>query len=122
MGNALAPLLPRDADYNLTWFLIDIALVTAVCASSVIIMDNRTYHAEGLEALPSFYLMFAMMHAPWFLAVSLVAVEKKRASEFGFYFGTLLLFLFWPLGLWFVQPRLNKVYEQRKRENQAMEG
>ena len=114
MGNALFLLLPRETEYNLTWFLIDVFLVAAVWASLVLIQEDRKYHATGLEALLGFYLFFAMLHAPWFLAAALVAIEKKRKPEFGFYFGTLILFVFWPIGLWFIQPRLNKVWKQQQ--------
>ncbi|WP_460615167.1 MULTISPECIES: hypothetical protein [Hymenobacter] len=114
MGNTLFSHMPREIEYSLTWFLINIFLVAVSCASSAILMGNHTYHAQGVEALPGFYFFFAMIHVPWFLAVSLVAIEKKRKPEFGFYFGTLILFLFWPIGLWFIQPRLNKVWRQQQ--------
>ena len=112
LGNTLFPLLPRAANYSLTWFLIDTILVAASLSALSILVDSRTYQAEGIAALPMLYIFFAMFHAPWFLAASLVAIEKKRKSEFGFYFGTLLLFLFWPVGVWFIQPRLNKLLKE----------
>ncbi|WP_426490254.1 hypothetical protein [Hymenobacter sp. 102] len=121
LGNTLFPLLPRDADYSLTWFLIDIILVAASLSALLILVDSRSYQAEGIATLPMLYIFFAMLHGPWFLAAALVAVEKKRKPEFGFYFGTLLLFLFWPVGVWFIQPRLNKLLEEAEWEKKALE-
>lgn len=112
LGNFLFPLLPPNTGYNLSWFLIDLTLIVICMAGVMILTDSRSYHAQGLAALPGLYMVFAMIHVPWFLAVTMVAIEKQRKAEFGFYFGTLLLLLWWPVGVWFIQPRLNKIYRQ----------
>jgi hypothetical protein len=112
LGSALFSILPPRIDYSLTWFLLDLTLIVVCMAGVMILTDSRSYHAQGLAALPGFYIIFAMVHVPWFLAVTQVAIEKERKPEFGFYFGTLLLLLWWPLGVWFVQPRLNRIYRK----------
>ncbi|UOQ73890.1 hypothetical protein [Hymenobacter cellulosilyticus] len=114
IGNSLFPFLPRKAEYNLTWFLIDVAVGVVARAAVIILTDERSFQAAGLPAVALLYIIFAQLHGPWFLAVSLVAIEKQREPEFGSYFGTLLLFLFWPVGLWVLQPRLNKVWQDRQ--------
>ncbi|TGE26183.1 hypothetical protein [Hymenobacter metallicola] len=114
LGNRLFLLLPRNVDFSLTWFLVDTVVVIATFAATVILTDDRSFQGEGLMALPVFYVFFAAGHTFWFLAATLVAVEKRRRPEFGFYFGTLLLFLFWPIGVWFIQPRLNKVWKEQE--------
>ncbi|RYU83847.1 hypothetical protein [Hymenobacter persicinus] len=119
LGTALFPLLPRGAYYNLSWFIVDIILSALAFSALVILTDDRSFHGEGPMALVMLYAFFALLHGPWFLAVSLVSIEKQHDPEFGFYFGTLLCFLFWPVGVWFIQPRLNKVWkESRSREQQ----
>ncbi|KAA9325583.1 hypothetical protein F0P96_19850 [Hymenobacter busanensis] len=110
LGQTLAKFLPRQANYSLNWFLIDVFIVLAAFCAVAILTDNHSYQAEGLAAIPVFYLFFAVGHVFWFPAVTLVAIEKQRKPEFGFYFGTLLLMLFWPIGVWFIQPRLNRIY------------
>jgi hypothetical protein len=39
------------------------------------------------------------------------SVELKRDVPFGDFTGEFFAFLFYPVGLWFVQPRLNKIFE-----------
>ncbi|RTQ49519.1 hypothetical protein EJV47_11870 [Hymenobacter gummosus] len=113
IGNTLADWLPRGADYSRTWFLLDAFLVLAALCLTGVMFESRSYTATGVAALPGFYLLFAFFHVFWFPAVVLVAIEKQRRPEFGFYFGTFLLMLFWPIGLWFVQPRLNRIAAER---------
>ncbi len=114
LGNSIAPSLPPDTGYSPTWFWIDIFFVIISWAGIAILTDSHGYQGTGLAALPIFYLLFAMVHIPWFLAATVVAIEKQRKPEFGFYFGTLLMFVFWPVGVWFVQPRLNKIHDSIK--------
>jgi hypothetical protein len=121
LGNTMFRFLPSTADYSLVWFLINISLVIAFFAGLAILTEDRSVHATGFAALLLFYVFFAMIHAPWFLAVCLVAIEKQRKPEFGFYFGTLMLFLFWPLGVWVIQPRLNVLWEEEKWQKNALE-
>lgn len=120
LGNAMFRFLPPKAEYSLVWFLINIVLVIAFFSGLVILTDDRSVHATGFAALLLFYVFFAMLHTPWFLAVCLVAIEKQRKPEFGFYFGTLLLFLCWPLGVWVIQPRLNALWEEEQWQQNAL--
>jgi hypothetical protein len=113
LGNTLVDWLPRGTDYSRTWFLLDVFVVLAALCLMAVLLDGHGYSATGLAALPWFYLTFAFFHVFWFPAVALVSIEKERRPEFGFYFGTFLLLLFWPLGLWFVQPRLNRLAAER---------
>lgn len=115
LGSSLFSILPPRIDYSLTWFLLDLTLIVVCTAGVAILTDSRSYHAQGLAALPGLYVMFAMLHVPWFLAVTLVAIEKDRKPEFGFYFGTMLLLLWWPIGVWFVQPRSNRIYPKTQK-------
>jgi hypothetical protein len=121
LGNALFRFLPPKADYNLLWFSINVIIVIAFWGGLVILTEDRSIHAKGLAALLLLYVFFAMLHAPWFLAVSLVAIEKQRKPEFGFYFGTLLLFLCWPIGVWVIQPRINTLWDEEQWQRRALE-
>jgi hypothetical protein len=116
LGNSLFALLPRVVHYNLTWFTLDIALLMMASTAVIILTDDRQFQGEGLAALLVFYLFFAIGHVFWFLAASLVAVEKQRKPELGFYFGTLLLFVFWLIGVWFIQARLNAIVKGKYKQ------
>jgi hypothetical protein len=113
LGNSLADMLPAGTDYSRNWFLLDLFIVLLALGALTLLTEDGSYHARGLAALPSLYVVFAFVHVLWFPAAALVAIEKNRKPEFGFYFGTMLLLLVWPIGVWFVQPRLNRLVATR---------
>jgi hypothetical protein len=50
-----------------------------------------------------------------FVAVSLLLAETGRIPTFGEYVKPFFLLLFFPLGIWFIQPRLNRLYKTGPR-------
>jgi hypothetical protein len=109
LGNSLYKYLPRKVEYNVTWFLVDAFLLIAVYGVIMILFDGDL-RVDGLAALPFLYLFFAITHLFWFPAVVLVSIETKNKPEFSQYVGTMLQLFFWPIGIWFIQPRLNRIY------------
>lgn len=57
-----------------------------------------------LFAYETSFLFISML-----VAISLVSAEKKDAAAFREYFSTFLLFLFVPIGVWFIQPRIQRL-------------
>lgn len=109
LGNILYQYLPRRILYNVSWFLID-AFLLIVSFGVILIFFNGNLQIDGLAAIPGFYLFFAIGHLFWFPAVVLVAVESKKQPDFSQYAGTMLQLFFWPVGIWFIQPRPNRIY------------
>lgn len=109
LGNTLYKYLPRKINYNLTWFLLDVLLII-IAFGMVGIFFNGYYEVNGLAIIPFMYLFFAVFHLFWFPAALLVSIEIKSKPGFSQYAGTMLQLFFWPLGIWFIQPRLNKIY------------
>lgn len=52
---------------------------------------------------------FCLLYIVYFAARSLVSVEQQRVVTASAFTGTYLLFLFLPLGIWFLQPRLSEL-------------
>lgn len=59
-----------------------------------------------LHAFASFCLLYAL----YFVSKSLVLAERRTPVEFPNYIGTLFLIWFFPIGVWFTQPRINQLY------------
>jgi hypothetical protein len=109
IGNMLYHHLPRNTYYSITWFLLDALLVLATYAASIILFNGKL-ELTGLAGLVGLYMFFAIGHLSWLPAVELVAIETKGAPSFARYAGTWIQFAIWPLGIWFIQPRLNQIY------------
>ena len=110
LGNTLFQYLPRKLYFNITWLILDAFVVIAAYASSMMFFDGNL-ELNGFAAIPGLYLFFALGHLFWFPAVTLVAIETKTEPTFSQYGGTMLQLFFWPVGIWFVQPRLSRIYD-----------
>jgi glucan phosphoethanolaminetransferase (alkaline phosphatase superfamily) len=109
LGNSLHPYLPRGRYYNLSWFFFDAFLIIATYGVAITFFNGQM-QMTGLAALLGFYLFFAIARLFWFPAAVLVSIETRNEPVFRQYASTMLLMFFWPLGVWFIQPRLNRIY------------
>jgi hypothetical protein len=66
----------------------------------------------GLPALGGFYVLFAGLHVMLFPVRVLKTLELRRNVRWGECIGDFFLSVFLPLGIWFLQPRINKVYAE----------
>ncbi|TVT37956.1 hypothetical protein FNT36_22650 [Hymenobacter setariae] len=109
LGNSLYMYLPKKIECNSTWFLVDAFLLIAFYGTIMILFDGNL-QVNGVVAIPFFYLFFAIAHLFWFPAVLLISIESGSRPVFSQYAGTMLQLFFWPIGIWFIQPRINKIY------------
>lgn len=54
--------------------------------------------------------MACMVYVLYFVSRNLVMAETGKPASFSDHIGTLMLFWFFPVGVWFVQPRVNRLY------------
>lgn len=57
------------------------------------------------------FSMFCMFYCGYFNAKALKAVETKKPVTFSDYVGEFFLIWFFPIGIWIIQPRINKIFE-----------
>jgi len=53
-----------------------------------------------------------MFYCLYFISKSLKAVELQRDVTFNDYAGEFFLIWFFPIGIWFIQPRINKLFDE----------
>lgn len=61
-----------------------------------------------------FFAVFCMFYSLRFVAKSLVLAETGKPASFYDYAGPFFLIWFFPLGVWFIQPRVNRLYAARR--------
>jgi hypothetical protein len=64
------------------------------------------------------FSMFCIFYCLYFNAKALKAVEWRRPVTFGDYAGEFFLLWFFPLGIWFIQPRINQLFRNDGNSNQ----
>ncbi len=62
----------------------------------------------------NFIFQATYIYICWFIAKSLKSIElKKEATVSEYIISLILLWMLVPIGIWFIQPRINKVFRQQ---------
>ena len=61
--------------------------------------------------------MFGMFYGLWFTSKQFVTLQKNHYVKFADYSGSLFLFWFSPIGVWFLQPRINEIFCEKEHSN-----
>lgn len=105
--------IPPKAYILSTLFQINaVYVVAAPVAFFIYIWPDSSGELSGLSALPGFYYFFAQVHLHYHISKVLVSAEQKRRVNFKEHLGEFFMFLFWPIGIWALQPRIRAVLEQ----------
>jgi peptidoglycan/LPS O-acetylase OafA/YrhL len=116
VGHGLQEYIPRKVELTDTFFLINGFIAMATYLVIMILSDGQGMTFNGVEALPIFYVFYAFFYFLSFPGKSLRTIENKRLASLGEYIGDFFLVLFLPIGIWFLQPRINKIVEQQPDE------
>ena len=115
LGTRLYERLPeKSSNLNLTWFKIGLIFVFFEFTYLFTFAD---FFIIEKPAAP-FYLvpihilgMVAYFYALYFVAKSQAGVELKRNANLNDFAGFFFMLWFYPIGIWFFQPRVNSIFE-----------
>jgi hypothetical protein len=68
--------------------------------------------ALGLFVIFHLFSMACIFYVLFFVAKELKAVESRRAVSFSDYAGEFFMLWFFPIGIWLLQPRINKLFAE----------
>ncbi len=57
------------------------------------------------------FSIFCMFHSYYFVANTLKTVELQRETSFSDFAGEFFMIWFYPIGIWIIQPKINKIVE-----------
>lgn len=114
--------LPDIAQMNLKKFKalwsIPTTYITLICFYIVSAFAGLSFKGEPNVAIfliflaIHFFSMFCIFYCLYFVAKSLKTVELQRQVTFSDYAGEFFLIWFFPIGVWFIQPRINKIFAE----------
>jgi hypothetical protein len=123
LGTNLHKKLPESAEMNLTKFkiflLVPFVFILLICLFMVFMVNNSITGEEpptiGLWILAilipiDLFSIFCIFYCLYFNAKALKAVEMQRPVEFSDYVGEFFSLLFFPIGIWIIQPKINKLF------------
>lgn len=111
-GHYLYDLLPKNVELNYNLFIVNCFILIATVFVLTFLLEKTEISASGLYALPIFYLFYALWHAVAFPAKALRSIELKREAKLEEYIGMFIMVILWPICIWFIQPRVNRIAEQ----------
>lgn len=111
VGHALYQRTPEKIELPYNLFIINSFLVIAGFSVAMIISGGEPIVFYGWLALAVFYAGFAMIHSFAFPVKALRSIELGEEATVGQYIGDFFLVAFLPMGIWFLQPRINAVAE-----------
>ncbi len=73
----------------------------------------------SIFSMVSFVAAFAMFYCLYFTAKTIKTVELQRETTFGDFVGEFILIWFFPIGVWFLQPKINAFATQEFAKDEA---
>ena len=121
LGTALHKRLPESVKMKLTTFKIFLFIpfiyIMVLCGlmfwvfNTVVAGDRAPNLSWFLLIIPiHLFSMFCIFYCLYFVAKTLKAVELQKPVTFNDYVGEFFLIWFYPVGVWFIQPRVNKLF------------
>jgi hypothetical protein len=127
LGTQLHKKLPQTAAMNLTKFKTFLFIpVIYIFAISIFMTGLFSSISAGEEPdLGTFALivplhlfsMFCIFYCLYFIAKALKTAECQKYVTFRDFAGEFFLIWFFPIGIWIIQPRINKLFEASDENN-----
>ena len=105
LGVNLHSKLPEPSSMNIMLFKLNL-FFTFLCFLSFqyLYMEHESFYF--------IYLNFSFIYMMYFLSKSLVSVEKGKLIGFYDYIGVFFYIWVWPLGIWWLQPRIRNIFSE----------
>jgi len=97
---------------DLRWFRINIIIIPILFILISLLspeVESQDFHITDVVLIPtSLYLFFAIFQTIIVAIKTLTIVEKKKTVEFSDWIGNFILTLILIIGIWVIQPKVNK--------------
>jgi hypothetical protein len=116
MGSFLSSIVPPSLKLKMRFFRFALLYPAAYIFVFVALFQNISTNPVFLALVfpLHFFAMFCMFYDLYFVSKSLVLAETSKPASFYDYAGPFFLFWFFPIGIWIVQPRVNRLYSEKK--------
>jgi len=103
--------MPKEIKISPVWFIIRLVYATAY-----IVVLEVLFNGTVTSFLTPFHILavFSIFSCLYSASRSLVICEERSKQRFDKYLGTFLLFWFYPIGVWFIHPRIKKILQLQK--------
>lgn len=131
LGTQLYKKLPSSATMNLTKFktfllipvayLLFITVFMAIQFSEISVQGEPGIGSFALIIPLHLFSMFCIFYCLYFIAKAFKAVEWQKPVTFSDCAGEFFLIWFFPIGIWIIQPRINKIFDDSIQKNESID-
>lgn len=116
MGSFLNSLLQPGLRLRIGVFSFTVALTSLYVLGFV--AHFQSVSPLAFAALMPLLLLaaFCMFYNFYFVSKSLAIAETGKSAPFNEYAGAFFLLWFYPIGIWFIQPRINRLYAKARTD------
>jgi hypothetical protein len=115
LDSELSKRIPLKIRPSNTLFLINLALLyLGYCSLRVFLEPGTSFNVTGLAAIPFLYVFYAWFSIFDHLSKLLTYSEEEKQLPTGRRIGEMVLFIFFFVGLWWLQPRIRKILEKEE--------
>lgn len=121
IATGLQNILPDEVYMNLNRFkvLLFIPIATILFLMVDSILSFGFIESNFITSLVSIFSlqllsMFCMLHSFYFVAKTIKAAELQRNVTFGDFAGEFFMLWFYPIGVWILQPKINKMIAEKQ--------
>ena len=102
--------LPAGVNLSLKKYIFTLAYSLIYLEISHYIFEPGAIDKSYVPFIIPFHLfaMYCIFYGFYFISKSLVAIEDNKDVRFDRYLGTIFMMWFFPIGIWFVVPRIKK--------------
>jgi uncharacterized Tic20 family protein len=87
-------------------------------------ISTENYHEYGWEAwilIPMhMFVFFSFFYSLRFTAKAIASIESRSEAHFANYFAYLVAMFFFPIGIWWIQPKVNRILKEPIRETEVV--
>jgi hypothetical protein len=111
MGSFLTSILAEPQRLPLRYFRVSL-IYPAIYVAYFFTVFSASKPPSALIVPFHLLAMFCMFYNLYFVSKSLVIAETGEATSFYDYAGPFFLTWFFPIGMWVIQPRINRLFEK----------
>lgn len=118
IGVGIQKYIPQELRLNLTRFKIFFIFIVVYYLFIILIFINNFLLMDQigpympLIIIPHLFAMFCTFYCLYFISRSIKTADVQRKVGFSDYAGEFFLLWYFPIGIWFVQPKINKVVQR----------
>ena len=113
LGRSLNQCIPTRYRLNDSFLIVMLFTFIIIYVPIVMVMD-LSISFYGWAVLIPLLLIISFLYLFYFASKALTSAEKGKRTSFWDHIGEMILLLLGYIGIWFIQPRINKIYWQNR--------